>query len=95
MIEQSLFIEKAKVYNQKRIFITGATGLIGFNLLTLINKFIIDKKNLNITITSLNPIPDYLREEMKDLEFNYYSYAEFKEIFSDSLEYFDFIYHCS
>lgn len=95
MIDQSLFIEKAKVYNQKRILITGATGLIGFNLLTLINKYSLDKINLNITITSLNPIPEYLQEEMKDLEFKYYSYAEFKEIFDDSSEYFDFIYHCS
>jgi UDP-glucuronate decarboxylase len=32
---------------------------------------------------------------MKDLKFNYYPYDEFEEIFSDSLEYFDFIYHCS
>jgi nucleoside-diphosphate-sugar epimerase len=90
-----LLSNKIQIFSKKKVLVTGASGLIGFNLLSTLNSYLLEIDNLEIIITSLNPLPEYIEKELEGLNYKHYSHEEFKEDFCNSKEYFDLIYYCA
>lgn len=91
----SLILEKTNIFNNKQILITGASGLIGFNLLSHLHKLNSKLNSISIVTTSLNRLPNYLLDELGQQTFKHFLYEDFVEFYKDKNNCFDYIYHCA
>ena len=78
----------SEFFNRKRILVTGATGVVGFNLVKKLKNY-----NCEIHINYLNPLDNNLSALDSTVSHHVFDITDSQEI--NNLPNFDIIYHCS